>query len=116
MHKPRESDARKEGVIHACLQRLASVGLGRSVPHRSQCSGGRILDGGVEDSHVALDLIPSRLNLIAKTEVQGEIWSHLEIILNKQLRQFHTGTELRRDACLPVLRLTKQEVRIGQSG
>ena len=59
-----------------------------------------------------MDFGPAAANLVAEAEVDGQVGTQLVVILDEHLGALEPGTVLGRDAGVPVIGISEQEVRI----
>src|ERR1035437_9829330 len=115
IRRPGESHAWHKVIEHVGFIRGATIGVGSPIPIRAHGVGCRVFHRGVEGRLIAMDFIPAMVDLVAETEIHGQVRSQLNIVLNERLRTLQARSELGRDTCLPAVCKAKQEVGVLQA-
>ena len=112
-----ENPTRGRKVIEGiCLKGSAAIRMSAPIPHGAQRISCRVHYRRIEAVDIAMGFIQSMGDLVAQTEVQGQIRADLVIVLDEDLRRLQPRSVLGYDPCVPVLCQAQQEVCIIQAG
>src|SRR4051812_7517882 len=86
--------------------------MGFSEPISSEATIGGGDDFRIESRYVACHFIPTVVDLVAQAEVNGQIWTQFNVVLDKHLRTLQACAILWANFCVPMIDITQQEVGI----